>query len=319
MAEKRLDGRGLLKLPLHTEVFSVASSPLLLSWRRQLRAANKRDKTISGYLESALTFLRYARSRGWPDPEYITRAQILEWVEHLRLTVKPYSMRHYFVEARLFFTWLVKEGERKDNPFAGLEIPQVDEAPKDIVAARALKEILSQLDAAKRWRDSALIALLYDTGMRAGEIANARVELLDLDGGSLFIPLTKTHLSRTAWLSRDLCDRLDRYHRHRRRERQPGQEFVIAGERGQFSRWGVTRAVTRIFNEHGIPHISPHDLRHTSASHAALSGMPAAQLDSQYGWRPGSKMSHRYTESVQADLARKAHLEHSPLKKLGER
>jgi integrase len=49
------------------------------------------------------------------------------------------------------------------------------------------------VEEAERDRDAALVAVLYDTGLRASELAGLRLKRVNLDTGIRFIKKSKNH------------------------------------------------------------------------------------------------------------------------------
>ena len=97
----------------------------------------------------------------------------------------PASVRLRFSALRTFFQWMQSRGERTDNPAAGLRLPRPrkslprflsEEQMTHLLAApsRLLEKKPSKVAGRKepawaRWRDAALLELLYGTGLRLGE------------------------------------------------------------------------------------------------------------------------------------------------------
>ena len=69
------------------------------------------------------------------------------------------------------------------HPMANVKPPSVPEAPVAVLDSGQLKRLLSTVageDFVSR-RDSAILRLFMDTGMRRGELANLRIDDVDLD------------------------------------------------------------------------------------------------------------------------------------------
>jgi len=106
---------------------------------------------------------------------------------------------------------------------------------------------------------------------------------------------------------------LDRY----LRKRPNSGDTLFVGKYGRMTRSGLYDVVRDAFVAAGITDkvFSPHDLRHTSASHAADS-LSESQMMALYGWKDAS-MARHYTRQVQQQLAIDAHRTASPLSRLG--
>ncbi len=299
-------------LPQH-KTPPISRNGLLVSFERHLRAERKDPDTIAHYVGASQQFLDYCLAEGLPAVENVTREHVEMWMEALHERYRPHTVRNRYIGLRIFYKWLTEEGEIERNPMARIKPPSVEESPKDVVSAENMAKVLAYLEKAKRLRDCALIALLYDTGMRAGELADLRTENVNLDTGVIFIPKTKANRVRTVRLSPRGIRYVDRY---LRRARADG-EYLLNGPRGKLTRSGIYWAVRKAFEEVGVPGtIGAHDLRHTSASHVAESGlMSESDAMALYGWTDPEMFRH-YTGQARAKAALDAHARSSPLERL---
>lgn len=287
-------------------------NPLLVSFRRHLAAEGKAEQTIAHYVGGAAQFLAFAESQGFPPLSGLRREHVELWIQSLFGTYRPASVVNRYNALRMFMAWLVEEGEIRHDPMERIKRPAAPESPKDVVDEETMARAFGHLEQLKRHRDLALLAVLYDTGMRATEAAEARVESLDLDRGVLIIPRTKNGEIRTVGLSPRTVRYLDRYLRQKRRE----PEWLFNGPKGRLTRSGVYWAVRGVFEELGYPRIiGPHDLRHTSATHA-VGHMSEGAMMTLYGWSD-SAMPRHYAKRGLLRAALEEHRRASPMQRLG--
>lgn len=288
---------------------------LLDSYRRHLNAEGKADQTRDNYLSAARDFLLFGEGEGLPELEHLRREHVEMWIESLRETYAPASVVNRYNGLRIFMSWLEEEGEVKANPMARMKRPIAPEVQKDIVTPEQMASVLASLEKKSRWRDLAIVAVLYDTGARASEVANAKTEHVDLDTGTLFFPETKGRRPRTVHLSAKTVRYIDRYHR---RTTRPDPDYLFNGKRGQMTRWALYRAVRDVFEEHGLSAtIGAHDLRHTSASHS-VGHMSESAMMTLYGWADSDMPRHYAKQALQA-AAFEEHKRASPMDRLPKR
>lgn len=284
---------------------------LLTSYRRHLMAEGKAPATVDHYIGSATEYLEYAEQNGLPELATMRREHVEMWLEELRKAYSPHSVRNRFIGLRLFFKWLLEDGEVQKNPMERIKPPIIEESPKDVVSVEDMAKVLGLLERNRKWRDAALISLLYDTGMRASEVADCRTEHVNLETKSLLIPKTKANRIRVVSLSSRAVRSLDRYWRRPRKE----EEWAFNGPRGKMTRSGVYSAVTRVFREAGIAGtIGAHDLRHTSASHV-VGVMSESAMMTLYGWTDPA-MARHYARQALVKNAFAEHAAASPLERL---
>ena len=295
--------------------------PLLASYQRALRRQNLAPNTIAQYLDCCRQFLAYAQEHGFPDVTQVRREHVEMWEISLRDAGRsPHTVRGRFLGLRLWLRWLVEEGELARDPTERMPMPKVEEVDKDVLAVAEIAAVIRDMEteAKKRGapilvvRNLAIVSLFYGTGARVTEVCQARIEDLNMDAGTLFFrpSTTKAGRGRLVGLGPVMVSRLDRYLR-KRRDILPWL-FLGRGDKA-LTRTGVYQLVREAFAGTGKA-IGPHDLRHTSASHAAGS-MGESEMMDAYGWKD-SAMARHYTRQVRQEIAAEAQRRASPLERL---
>src|SRR5215211_1592476 len=205
----------------------------VVSWRRSLRARNRSDRTIQSYIETAEQFASWA---GLEDPTEATRQQVDAWLAHLVETRSAATAALRFRSLKVFFNWLVDEGEIDVSPMAKMTAPTVPEMPVDVIPiadVRALLDTCKGKEFVDR-RDTAIIRLLYDTGMRRAEVAGLR--MADVDDVEEVVWVTgKGRRPRACPFGAKTGQALDRYLRARSRHVSAGIEALWLRPRGAFT------------------------------------------------------------------------------------
>lgn len=310
--------------PANSQTQHSALPSVLSSFQRHLRAENKDDDTIAHYIGATRQFFAFCEDEHLPAPENVSREHVEMWLDSLRPRYAPGSLRNRYLGLRAFYDWMADEGEIERNPFGPprarrIKPPIVPETTKDVASREDVAKVLKGLSKARRWRDAVVVAVLYDTGMRASELADVRTEHVNLDAGAILLPSTKGKRPRMVGLSPDAVRYIDRYWRQ---DGKPGgrvdAEYLVCGQRQRLTRSGVYWIVRRCFEDEGIPNIGAHDLRHTSASHVAEDGgMTESEAMALYGWQSPEMWRH-YTQQARERAALNAHKRASPLSRLGK-
>ncbi len=124
--------------------------------------------------------------------------------------------------------------------------------------------------------DRAWFFTLAHTGVRISELANLRLEDVDLQAGTLHIRNGKQNRDRVVFLSPQLADCLRHYLTHRQPVPDDNHLFMLNCQRPPSVR-ALCLRLTK-YGEQAQVKVSPHVLRHTLATRLLNQGMPIQSL-----------------------------------------
>lgn len=316
-------------MPNPVSISSVqhTNDPLVRSFERHLRAEARSESTRVQYIGSANLFLTWLADQDAATTVLTAkRADIEEWLAGLHGTLRPATVRYRYLGLRAFYDWLADEEEIRTNPFGRpdarrIRPPELPESPKDVATQEQLNDVFKLLDRHRRWRDAVVLSVLYGTGMRASELADTLSEHVDIgENGTIYIPKAKSRRTRTVMLPPRTTRYIDRYWRMRPdKGGRKDDRWLVNGTRGQMTRSGIYQVVRQCFEAAGVKNviIGAHDLRHTSATHVAASGI-VGESDAMvtYGWST-PEMWRRYTDQARQKSALAAMRKADPMAQLG--
>lgn len=190
---------------------------------------------------------------------------------------------------------------------AGMRPPDVPEQPVPILSDDELRVLLVDCSGSsfEDRRDTAIIRLFDDGGMRRSELLGMKVEDLELDEHVAFV-LGKGRRERACPFGHKTAVALDRYLRVRARHRYAQLPWLWLSRRGQLQTSGLVIMLKRRSRRAGIGPIHPHQFRHTLAHNWLDNGGSEGDLMRLMGWK-SRNMLDRYGASAASRRARDAH------------
>lgn len=283
---------------------------LVNSWRRDLRARNLARKTIKTYGESADQLVAHLAAEGVTTAADISREHVSDFITELLATRSASTASVRFRALQQLFAWLVDEEEIATSPMAKLRPPKIPEQLTPVLDDAAIRALLKAC-AGKEFRslrDTAIVRLFLDTGMRLDELAKLRVDDVDLDYDNTATVLGKGRRPRVCPFGAKTAQALDRYLRQRARQKRADVPQLWLGDngRGAMTDNGIAQVIRKRGAGAGVQGLHPHMFRHTFAHEWRMAGGDDDSLMRLVGWR-SRQMLHRYGASAADARAREAH------------
>lgn len=287
-------------VPVPPALVSVADDPSVAQFVRHLRAErNASEHTVAAYLSDILQFCRQAWGDDaqppfpWKSPDRFAARRFLASFQKAGLA--PATARRKMSSLRSFYRFLVREEWVKNNPFAGLQqpkagrrLPQVlsrDEVLRLIEAPARLREAARAKEKKgatlfadyAALRDTAILELLYSTGMRIAELCGMTDARLDLLSGTALVR-GKGKKERFCPIGRPAAQALQTALEARdglRAHLGTGRMQTLFANRfgGPLTPRSVERSLKKYLAAAGLnPATTPHALRHSFATHLLDAG-----------------------------------------------
>jgi integrase/recombinase XerC len=252
-----------------------------LSYLSSVRGVSER--TLEAYDSYLSQFDGYCRNYGI-EPEKAEAREVQGFIAELSAERRsPASVNRALSSVRGFYRWMLRFGERKDNPCAGLRNVKNPQSLPSVLWEEEMASFAELPDTAGiLWpeRDKALIMLMYCAGLRISELAGLSLNdfLQRYEGARItgkggkerfvffsdegraalldYLPLRQARLGMTGQENAD----------------QDGKVFISRKGRA-ISISGVRWIIARYAQRSNLnKNIHPHSLRHSFATHLVNSG-----------------------------------------------
>jgi site-specific recombinase XerD len=303
----------------------VGIAALATSWQLALEAAGKSPKTVRSYLDSVKALQGFLAVQHMPtDVEEVDAEHIRAFILSEEQRTSAASAAVNFRNLRVYFGWLAREGERTNaNPMDRVEGPKVNKKAKQSFDDPELTALLRTCQGASFTdrRDTAIMRIFIDTGMRVSGLANLRYDPDDENRTDVFLSQRKLRLrlqgGDETWvpIGKKTVAAIDRYIRVRARHSYVSSPWLWLGVQGHnlahMTDSGVRVMLSRRGEQAEIQNVHPHRFRRSFAAKWLAAGGSADDLMHITGWKTYD-MVREYTEARGIARAHDAHARLSP-------
>jgi site-specific recombinase XerD len=289
----------------------------------------KSPRTVEYYESNLRRFLWYAERHEWPDDvRLITEWHIREFLayaggernrwgltgngsESSRVRASYCTVHHYYSVLRAFFNWCVKEGFLPDGPLANVKLKN---PPIRVVQPFSNQDVLKMIEICDYdckhnaqllgSRNKAIILMFLDTGLRASQLANIKVDEIDSERGWIRVK-GKGAKERVVRIKATAQKALWRYLVYR--EKNKCENLWISEEGRPMKVAGIQTTVMRLRERAGLTAKGNcHRFRHTFALHFLRKDRNPFNLQYLLG-HSDLRMVRHYVSTLGMEDALKAH------------
>jgi integrase/recombinase XerD len=275
------------------------------SWAIHLAAAGLAPQTLRSYAMSVDRFLAWCTEHG--RPAALHRDAVAGFLADLLASgLEPTTARTRYAGLRQFSAWLAEEGEISSDELVGMRPPKLRHKVVESLSDDDVKR-MAKACAGREFRDvrdAAILRLMVETGLRAGEVVALSVGDIDVRTGVAIIRKAKNRRGRKVSFGPRTAAAVDRYLRQRRGHRLAGTSALWLGDRGvEFGYAGLRKALAARAKAAGITGFHPHKLRHTFASRWLGAGGSEGGAMAQGGWSQRAMMDRYAQDTSEARAA----------------
>jgi len=187
------------------------------------------------------------------------------------------SIKLIVVALKIFFRFLTAKNKVERDPSEALALPRIERYLPETLNELQVERLIEKVDTnvPLGLRDRAMIELLYASGLRISELANARLE--DFDSDERILRVTgKGNKTRLVPVGRKASEALAVYlgmERPKLVKRRSGSEIFLSERGTKLSTTRIWQIVKSIAKRSGLEqNVYPHLLRHSFATHLLGNG-----------------------------------------------
>ncbi len=252
--------------------------------------------TTSAYASDVKQFEEWISRLKIDTPQLVTRDLVRQYISFLTTSQKAKrSVTRKLAAIRRYFAWHIRNGTLKTDPTTGVRTPSGTGRLPKVLTKEQLNALLSCDDPdVPEWkssRDTALIELLYGSGLRVSEVCSIDLDNIN-DRNNTVIVMGKGAKQRQIPVSEPSVLAVKHWLRFRHEVMCQETYALFLNARGYRL---APRDVRRIIDERALTPTHPHALRHTYATHLLDNGADLRAVQELLG-HSDVATTQRYTQ-----------------------
>ncbi|MDC6367044.1 MULTISPECIES: site-specific tyrosine recombinase XerD [Flavobacteriaceae] len=248
------------------------------------------DNTIVNYAMDIQKLSDYLQNHtSNVSPVQIEKELVQQFIYDMAKVVNPRTQARIISGLKGFFSYLVFEDYREDNPMDLIETPKIGRKLPDTLSVEEINKLIKAIDLSKPEgeRNRAILETLYGCGLRVSELVN--LKLSDLYFDEDFIKVTgKGNKQRFVPISTINKKYINIYCKEIRVHvpiQKEHEDYLFLNRRGkQLTRAMIFTIIKRLAEKIGLQkNISPHTFRHSFATHLLENGADLRAIQQMLG------------------------------------
>ena len=223
------------------------------------------------------------------SPIKIGEETIQQFIYSVSKEVNPRSQARIISGLKSFFSYLIFEDYRQDNPMELIETPKTGRKLPDTLSVEEIDALIAAIDLSSNEgeRNRAMLETLYGCGLRVSELVSLKISDLFFDEGFIkitgkgnkqrFVPIGNLTQKYILIYKDDIRAHLDIKKGH--------EDTLFLNRRGsQLTRAMLFTMIKDLATKIGLQkNISPHTLRHSFATHLLENGADLRSIQLMLG------------------------------------
>jgi site-specific recombinase XerD len=269
-----------------------------------LLAQQRSRRTILSRRSSMSLLARWCINEGITDPAEVTRAHMQTYMVASYTGRQGSGAETVFQGVKSFWAWYSAE-ESRPTPMQGVPRPKVKSRPVPVLRP---PEIDAIFDACKgrtsteTLRNTAIVWLLLESGLRRSELTALNVADVDIKGRTVAVLHGKGNKSRVAVFGPDTAQALWRWLKARDTMAMATRtDALFITKYGKMTNTGLGYVITKVGDKAGV-RLHAHMFRHAACHYQLAAGAQEGDLMQIFGWS-SRVMLDRYGAELKQERA----------------
>jgi integrase/recombinase XerD len=246
--------------------------------------------TIMAYRRDLQGFLSYLKkAKHISSLDNSDKSQITDFMQMLKSKgLDSNSIARKLAAIKTFYRFLVREKAIRHDPTSLLESPKLWKRIPSVLSVGEIESLIAQPDLKKKQglRDKAILEVLYATGMRVSEVAQLRLEDVNMEVGFIRC-LGKGNKERIVPMGKKAASCLAKYIKTARPhflKKGSAKDLFLTRLHKRISRQSIWKMIKAYARRARIKkEIRPHTLRHSFATHLLERGADLRSVQEMLG------------------------------------
>ena len=242
--------------------------------------------TVEAYVDDYNEFMHFVLRIYGVAPEEVNAAMIsrfMQWLYSAKRSSASQARRLSGIKS--LYNYLLITERVEQLPTESVDAPKAERLLPDVLSVEEIDALLRTFDitTAKGCRDSAIVEVLYSTGLRVTELVTLRINDLFFGEGYVRV-IGKGDKQRLVPISSAARDKIQLYMEFRKPEKASEPTLFLNNRGKPLTRVMVFTIIRQAAERAGITKsISPHTLRHSYATHLLEGGANIRQVQELLG------------------------------------
>jgi integrase/recombinase XerC len=257
--------------------------------------------TVRSYLGDLDDLINFLAKDDSATPDEISVHDLRSWLANTYASnLSAATLARRSASIRTFTQWAHDRADLKTDPGASLVSPKLAKTLPTIIKESQALQLLNSLrdhaDDAQSLRDSAILELLYATGVRVSELVGLDLDDIDYSVNTIRV-IGKGDKERVVPFGKPAGEALENWINAGRPEFVTAESgaAVFIGKKGKRIDVRIVRSVVHeVLAAIGAPDMGPHGLRHSAATHLIEGGADIRSVQELLG-HASLATTQRYT------------------------